>query len=237
MQELEYANRIEIKWYQCCFGWDVLIHIHGEEFKASADLMDIGSKPTTSFMKEVHLEDSYSPSTRFPRGFDLDCMDPRPWEDGEPRHARAQRRIISHALTHLMTEHKYYKYLLTHDRVSALLPLTSDVHLTPNYSDVPEALLAQVFSQTEDLHTTSIKKIGRPLCIDIKNLKADIIGLCRPRSDDPLHQLRQRFEVRMCEHCLGPKTWQTALQSHTWPLEYISVFCIPGTTMPLELFG
>ena len=60
VQELEYVNRIEIKWYQYCSGRDVLIHIHREEFKASADQMDIGPKPTASFMKEVHWEDSHS---------------------------------------------------------------------------------------------------------------------------------------------------------------------------------
>ena len=236
MQELEYANRIEIYWYQYCFGWDVLIPLRGEEFRASADPMDIGPKPTASFMKEVHLEHSHPLSTKSQRGFHLDGMDPRPSEDGEPRHARAQRRITSHALTRLMAEHKYYKCLLPHDRVYALLPLASDVHLTPNYSNVLEALLAQVFSQTEDLHITSIKAFGRPLGIDIKNLKADITGICRPRSDDSLHQLRQRFEVRICQHCLGPKTWQTSLQNHPWPLGYISVFCIPGTTYAFGTF-
>ena len=75
-------------------------------------------------------------------------MDPRPSEDGEPRHPRAQRLITSHALTHLIAEHKYYKYLLEHDRVYALSPLASDVHLTSNYSNVPEALLTRVFSHT-----------------------------------------------------------------------------------------
>ena len=222
MQELEYVNRIGIYWYQYCFRWDVLIHILGEEFRASADLMDSGPKPTASFMKEEHLEDSHPLSTRFQREFHLEGMDPRPSEGGEPRHARAQRRITSHALTHLMTEHKYYKCVLPHKRVYALLPLASNVHFTPNYSDVPEALIAQVFSQTEDLHTTSIKTIGRPLGMDIKNLKADITGICRPRSDDSLRQLRRRFEVRICEHCLGLRTWQTALQDYTWPLGYIS---------------
>jgi hypothetical protein len=237
VQELEYANRIEIYWYQYCFGWDVLIHILGEEFKASADVMNIGSKRTASFMKEVRLEDSHPLTTRFQREFHVDGMEPRPSEDGGPRHARAQRRITSHALTHLMAEHKYYECSVPHDRVYALLPLASDVHhLTVKYSDVPEALLARVFSQTADLHTTSIKTIGRPLGIDIKNLKADITGICRSRSDGSLHQLRQRFEVRMCEHCLKPKTWQTALQNYAWPPWYISVFCIPGTSYAFGTF-
>ena len=79
VQELEYANRIEIKWYQYCFSRDVLVHMHKEEFKASADLMDIGPKPTASFMKEVHLEDSHSLSTRFPRGFDSGLYGPTPF--------------------------------------------------------------------------------------------------------------------------------------------------------------
>lgn len=93
-------------------------------------------------------------------------MDPRPSEDGEPRHARAQRRVTSHALTHLMAEHKCYKCSLKHDRVYALLLLASDVYLILNYSDVLEALLTRLFSHTEDLHTSSIKTIGRPLDID-----------------------------------------------------------------------
>ena len=111
-------------------------------------------------------------------------MDPRPFENGESRQARAQRQITSHALTHLMAEQKYHKCLLKHGSVYTLIPLASDVHLTPIYSDVPEALFNRVVSHTEDLHTSSIKTIGRPLGIDMKNLKAGITGICRPRFDD-----------------------------------------------------
>lgn len=230
VQELEFAKRIEIYWYHFVFSWDVLIRILGNEWMASAD-MDIPDKNVAGTMKELRLEDNHPLATRFQREFWIDQ------DGGEEVTPRAQRRITSYALTHLMLEHKGYKCRIPHDRVFALLPLADDMgHLKVSYSDVPEALLARVFELSEDDHAVATKTIGKPLGIDIKKLNAKAIGACKVRSDGSSRQVQSLSKVRMCKYCLGIEAWQTALKKYHRRPQYISVFCFPGTSFRFGTF-
>ncbi|MCJ1479063.1 hypothetical protein MMC13_007747 [Lambiella insularis] len=101
LQELEFAKQIEIYWHHFVFSWDVLIRILGNEFMASAD-MDIPGKNVAGSRKDLRLGDNHPLATRFQREFWIDQ------DDGETPPPRAQRRITSYALTHLMQEHRDY---------------------------------------------------------------------------------------------------------------------------------